>query len=758
MNENTINNKQSVSIAIVTNMPAPYRIPIFKILAHKFGYENFKVIYCTVKEGNRDWKLSQNGFNFSFLKERTLNWNGRFIHFNFDVLRELRQLKPDVVITTGFNPTFLLAFGYAFFYKKKHIPMTDGTLESEQTLTIVHRLVRSIIYRFSKAFIGTSLGSFSLYKSFGISQNKIFKSHLCANNLAFQPSALVMRPIDLMFSGRFSPEKNPIFALDVAQGVAKRLNRKVSLIMLGSGQLLDQAKKYAFTLASDVEVIFPGFVQQEELPQFYCSAKVFLFPSSWDPWGVVANEACAAGQAVIISPHAGAANDLVVHGENGYVLALDLDVWIKHAADLLSNVALIEQFSKDSLLKVQSYTYEVAAKGVVDAVHSDNVKNMSKVVVVQRRLTHYRVSFFEELKRELALRGVQLILVYGQPDPIEAIKQDEGHIEWAIQVVNRYWKIGNRYLVFQPYLSQFEKADLVVITQENSILSNYRHLLCRALFGAKVAFWGHGANLRSENPNGPKERFKRWTTMQVDWWFAYTQLSADLVCTAGFPRSRVTVLNNSIDTADLQCHRQTISPEETHALQVSLGFDLGPVCVFVGSLYADKRLDFLFASADAIRRDVPDFNLLIVGDGNERNKVKDWCANRPWARWVGSRLGREKVAYISMAQIMLNPGLVGLGILDSFVCEVPMLTTACGLHSPEISYLENEVNGVMTADDLNIYVTSCVSLLRDSQKLEVLRKGCRASAKEYTIKNMARHFSDGVMSCLDVSDSIRAGH
>ena len=377
-----------------------------------------------------------------------------------------------------------------------------------------------------------------------------------------------------------------------------------------------------------------------------------------------------------------------------------------------------------------------------------NMKNIPTVVVIQRRLTHYRVSFFEELRRVLKLHGVELVLVYGQPDSIEKSKHDEGHIEWAIQVVNRYWKIGNKYLVFQPYPPELKKVDLVVLTQENSIISNHLHLLRRVIFGTKVAFWGHGANLQSKNPNGLKERFKRWTTTQVDWWFAYTQMSADLVGAAKFSLSRVTVLNNAVDTTDLQHQRQTIAPEETYALQESLGFGAGSVGVFVGSLYADKRLDFLFAAADAIRHEVPLFNLLIVGDGNERDKVKDWCINRPWARWVGSRLGREKAAYISMAQIMLNPGLVGLGILDSFVCEVPMLTTACSLHSPEIAYLENEVNGVMTADDLNTYVASCIDLLHHPEKLKVLRIGCRASAKEYTVENMAHRFADGVMEAL----------
>ena len=57
--------------------------------------------------------------------------------------------------------------------------------------------------------------------------------------------------------------------------------------------------------------MFHGFAAQRELPDLYRSAKVFLFPTLADVWGVVANEACAAGLPVIVSPHAGVAGELV---------------------------------------------------------------------------------------------------------------------------------------------------------------------------------------------------------------------------------------------------------------------------------------------------------------------------------------------------------------------------------------------------------------------------------------------------------------
>ncbi len=355
-------------IVIVTNIPAPYRMEIYSLLATHFDNDHFHVIYCAQKEANRDWVIEDTGFAHTFLKTNYITRKGRYIHYNPDALSLLKQLKPDVIITTGFNPTHLLAFAYAVLTGKVHIPMTDGTVDSELKLSGLHRFVRRVVYRFSKMFIGASLGALRLYLCYGINSDRFYQSHLCANNAAFTALYTTNKSYDLLFSGRFSPEKNPLFALDIAAGVAKNLNRPVSIVMLGAGPLLDEAKAYAESLAPQVIATFPGFFQQAELPAIYNSAKVFLFPSSWDPWGVVANEACAAGLAVIVSPHAGVANELVCHDVNGYVLELNLDEWIKHTTELLSNPDLLEQFSKESQVKVQAYTYEAAAQGVIEAV------------------------------------------------------------------------------------------------------------------------------------------------------------------------------------------------------------------------------------------------------------------------------------------------------------------------------------------------------------------------------------------------------
>lgn len=374
-----------------------------------------------------------------------------------------------------------------------------------------------------------------------------------------------------------------------------------------------------------------------------------------------------------------------------------------------------------------------------------------RVLIHQRRLTHYRVPLFEQLRALLAEDGITLDLVHGQPDPGELGKRDSGHLPWAMQVQNRYWRIGNKYACWQPTPPLPAAPDLVIVTQENSLLSNYTLLLKRHFGGPLLAYWGHGANLQSGNPHGLKESFKRWTTTKVDWWFAYTGMSVELVRRSGFPPGHITNLENAIDISSLKRYLAQISAEKVDALRAHLGWGnecVGHVGLFLGSLYADKRLDFLFQAADRLHVLDPLFHLLIVGDGPQRPVVEDACRNRPWCAWAGAQSGQEKARHLAFADVLLNPGLVGLGILDAFASGTPMVTTDCGLHSPEIDYLRNGENGLMTANTLEGFVAGVHQVLADQFSRERLAKGCEAAASRYTVENMAVNFHAGILQAL----------
>ena len=82
----------------------------------------------------------------------------------------------------------------------------------------------------------------------------------------------------------------------------------------------------------------------------------------------MANEACAAGLPVIVSPEAGVAGELVRHQENGHVLPLDVALWVEVAASLLLNPHRWERMSARSLDLVRPYTYRNAAAGLLAAI------------------------------------------------------------------------------------------------------------------------------------------------------------------------------------------------------------------------------------------------------------------------------------------------------------------------------------------------------------------------------------------------------
>lgn len=354
-------------VALVTNTPPPYRIPVFQRFSKMPGV-TFRALFCARREPNRLWDLPTLEFDHVFLRERFLSVNGRYIHNNPDVFSHLHRFRPDIVITDGFNPTHLYGFGYAALRGLLHIAMTDGTDISEQGLGRVHRTVRKIVYARSSAFVPASLGGFRHYETYGVPPERCFKSCLCIDNQAYLRAAPgAEKRFDFIFSGRIEEVKNPLFALEVAAGTARSLGRRVRMLYAGAGKLEAQLKEAAKKNADLVDVHLHGFATQGELPALYASARIFLFPTLWDPWGVVANEACAAGLPVLVTPEAGVAGELVRNGENGYVCALDARLWSDRCASLLSQPRLWETFSQRSLSLVQEYTFDHAAEGLLAA-------------------------------------------------------------------------------------------------------------------------------------------------------------------------------------------------------------------------------------------------------------------------------------------------------------------------------------------------------------------------------------------------------
>jgi glycosyltransferase involved in cell wall biosynthesis len=376
---------------------------------------------------------------------------------------------------------------------------------------------------------------------------------------------------------------------------------------------------------------------------------------------------------------------------------------------------------------------------------------MKRVLIIQRVLPHYRVPFFEQLRKRLAADGIELDLVVGQPTKAGAAKRDQASLPWAAEVTNRYARAGRgRHLVWQPAWRMSRHADLVIVEQASRLLINYLLLATRRFGGPAVAFWGHGENLDRASASRFGEFVKRSLARRADWWFCYTKGTARLVEEMGVDGRRMTVVQNATDTAGLQVLRAAVSEDETVSVRELYGMHDGAAAVSLGSLYPNKRPQFLVAAGDQMHRLDSRFQLLVIGDGPDRAVIETAAITRPWLHYAGARTGADLAQHASVGQIMLNPGLIGLGVLDAFALALPVVTCELDYHSPEIEYLEHGVNGLVlpASTTPEQYAVEVTALMNDVERLRLMVVSCRDAARRYTVEVMTANFATGVHTAL----------
>ena len=354
----------SQDIALITNIPAPYRVPVFDIVASYLSKHNinFIVYYLAKIEPNRKWKLPPLKHNYVFLNSKSLSLNNRTIHFGFILLYYLQKLSPDIIISSGFSLSALQAFFWSAIRHKPYISFSDGTLQSEYHIGVLHKAIRHIIVKNSSAYICTSHKTRELYLKYGANFSNCFLSPLSIDNDLFLPSPNNSPKYDLLFVGRLTDGKMPLFIAEIMT----KLNRNISLDIIGDGKDRDLFLKQLTT--EHINFHYEGFVQPSMIHHYYKRARILPFPTRADAWGVVANEACAAGLPVITTPDAGVAGELIQHGKNGFILPADVDLWVDCIQYLLRNPSIYDKMSRYAQYIVQNYSFSSSAKGILEAI------------------------------------------------------------------------------------------------------------------------------------------------------------------------------------------------------------------------------------------------------------------------------------------------------------------------------------------------------------------------------------------------------
>ena len=372
---------------------------------------------------------------------------------------------------------------------------------------------------------------------------------------------------------------------------------------------------------------------------------------------------------------------------------------------------------------------------------------MKKVIIFYRFLPQYRIEFYNLLRQKLLEYDIELSLIYSKLKNENSSRGDEVSIDWAIYKQNLAIKVGKFELLWQPYLADIKGKDLVIVEQANKLLINYLLMIKRRFSKLKVAYWGHGLDQQA-NPNSLTNKFKKLIINQADWWFSYTEGVKKIVSGCGFPEEKNTVVQNAIDTSYLQTAYDSITAPEIRAVKKRLGISSENVGIYCGAIYKEKRISFLLQAAQEIRKEIKDFQLIIIGSGPEVELVQKFSSDNVWVHYLGTKFGLERVIYFKISKLFLLPGAVGLAVLDAFSMKTPMITTNYPYHGPEVEYIVDYKNGVVTENTLEAYVNQVIRIMKDNNKLNLLIEGCKNAASKYTIDAMVNNFTEGILSCL----------
>lgn len=312
----------TVRVALLTEIPAPFRVPLFNALAAEPGIE-LLVLFLGDRDPKRPYRVYANEFRYEskILPHRDLVVRGRWLALARGVRRELEGFDPSVVILGGWNqPAFWQAAAWARRRRRPVALWIESTLRDERSGARLLEAAKRALLRRARGFIVPGRASHAYVSSLGVAEDRIVVAPNAPDLRVFGDAVRTARVrrqelraelgIDgpcVLYVGRLDPEK------DVGMLLSATEQLEGTIVVAGAGSLDAELRAQAAP-----NVRFLGRIERDELAPWYAAADVFVLPSRSEQWGMVVSEAAAAGLPIVASEAVGAASDLVDDGVNGF--------------------------------------------------------------------------------------------------------------------------------------------------------------------------------------------------------------------------------------------------------------------------------------------------------------------------------------------------------------------------------------------------------------------------------------------------------
>lgn len=360
----------SQNIAIVTGIPAPYRVALFDYIRKEYEDYYVTVIYQNRGNFDRSWYIDDSMISGDiFLDTFHFTINGKFdkrvIRFPRGVWKSLRKTKPDVVVIAEYNLVSLATMLWCRFQRVKYISWTDGTIEYEKTISKAQKLARRLIIGHASAYIASSTESKKNQMMYGASEEKVYLSFLTVDTQKLYHEREKYHSKKLLYVGRLVEIKG----VDLLLQAFNRLKTDdVTLTVVGDGVEEDRLRNVVKQFEMDERVEFVGFQEGEELFRYFRESDIFVFPSRLETFGLAVLEAMCNSMPVICSKYVGCILDLV-NEENGIVVdPYDADQFAEAIASLTADEDRVQRLGRKSYQRAKEFSIQTSGDEFVKAV------------------------------------------------------------------------------------------------------------------------------------------------------------------------------------------------------------------------------------------------------------------------------------------------------------------------------------------------------------------------------------------------------
>lgn len=299
------------------------------------------------------------------------------------IIREIWANDYDVFVVSGLGPTGVLAMLLLVLFRRPWVLWAERPhpYRSSSLRVALRKVFYCIVGRMSCGVIAIGELALRAYKKLGIPENRLANVPYSPDvSVLLEPSEnSALHAVEVRQS--FGTDNDTIFlfcgvlhhrkGVDVLLRAFEECHRAVPnccLVILGDGperQMLES------TIPEDIigKVIFAGIVQRPRLFYYYLAADVFVFPSRYDGWGVVINEAMSAGLPVITTDEVGSAIDMVTEGKSGHIVPVgDVDRFAQRMAELAQSPNLRQCMGCEARTTAEAFTAKMGADKMVSAL------------------------------------------------------------------------------------------------------------------------------------------------------------------------------------------------------------------------------------------------------------------------------------------------------------------------------------------------------------------------------------------------------